>query len=258
VTTALHTGFRTATVGEDWTAWDVAGRLVVTDPWTLERARTVVAQQLAELGAIVGSRSAARRSVADGGWAAQRHLIGPFPYGLDHGGPATVPHLVLPLPARRRRRRTALRLGPGPSLRAWLVQRCAEAVAAETMCGALVAIGGDVATSGLAPAGGWRLELPGGAVALDGGAVSTIDITGRMTVAATGRTVAPHWRTVTLVAANGPAASAACAGTLLRGAVAPDWLESLGLAARLTDVHGGTLDVGRWPGRDREHSDSRQ
>ncbi len=241
MTTLLHTGFRTATVGDDWSAGDTAGRLVVTDPWALERARTVVEQQLAELGAIVRSRSAVRRTFRDGGWAAQGHSIAPFPYGLASGGPAAPAHLSLPLPARRTVRRPQLRLGPGPTLRAWTVQRCAEAVAAATMCGALVAIGGDVATSGLAPAGGWRIDLPGGPLAMDGGALSRLDVTGRLVVAA----AAPqHWSTVTVIAANGPAASAGCAGVLLRGEAAPDWLADLGLAARLTDTAGTVLDVG--------------
>lgn len=244
MTTLLHTGFRTATVGDNWSAWDTPGRLVVTDPWALERARTVVAQQLAELGAILRSRSAVRRTFRDGGWAARGHHVDPFPYGLASGGTAAPPHLCLPLPARRTARRARLRLGPGPTLRAWTAQRCAEAVAAETMCGAMVAIGGDVATSGLAPAGGWRIDLPGGPLAVDGGALSRVEVHGRLVVAATGRTVAPHWRTVTVIAANGPAASAACAGALLRGAAAPDWLARMSLAARLTDTAGTTHDVG--------------
>lgn len=258
MTMLLHTGFRTTTVGEDWSAWDAAGRLVVTDPWTLALARAVVARVLAEVGEIVRSRAAARRAFRDGGWAAQCHSIDPLPYGLACGGPDDPPHVALPLPAPGGRwRRSELRLAPGPSLRAWTAQRCSEAVAAETMCGALVAIGGDVATSGLAPARGWRIGLPGGVLAMDGGAVSRIDVTGGLTVAATGRAVPAHWSAVTVAAANGPAASAACAGTLLRGAAAPEWLAGLGLAAGLTDTSGVTHDVGSWPGRDREHSDSR-
>jgi hypothetical protein len=255
MTTLLHTGFRTATVGDDWSAWDTAGRLVVTDPWALEQARTVVARELAEVGAIVRSRSTARRTFADGGWAEQPHHIDPFPYGLT-GTVDGFPHLTLPLPARRRRP-LELRLGHGPTLRAWTVQRCAEAAAAATACGVLVVIGGDVATSGLAPVGGWRIELPGGAFAIDGGAVSHIDVPPRLVVGATGRKVAPYWRAATVVAANGPAAAAACAGTLLRGAAAPEWLAGLGLAARLTDTAGTVRDVGCWPGRDRERSDTR-
>jgi hypothetical protein len=241
-TTLLHTGFRTATVGDDWSAWDTAGRLVVTDPWALEQARTIVAQQLAELRQIVRSRGAARRAFRDGGWSAQQLRIDPFPYGLAFGLPGGPPHLAMPVPARRRRP-AGLRVGPGPSLRAWTAQRCAEAVAAETMCGALVAIGADVATSGLAPAGGWRIDLPGGPVTMDGGAVSQIDVAGRLVVAATGRDIPPHWRTVTVVAANGPAASAACSGALLRGASAPEWLAGLGLVARLTTTEGAAESV---------------
>ncbi len=244
MTTLLHTGFRTATVGAEWSAWDAAGRLVVTDPWALPRARAVIAQELAELGAIVRSRAVARRTFRDGGWTAQQQGIDPFPYGLARGLDGGPPHLSLPLEARRGRRRAELRVGPGPSLRAWVAQRCAEAVAAETTCGALVAIGGDVATSGLAPAGGWRIDLTGGALAMDGGALSRIDVTGRLVTAATGRAVPPYWRTVTVVAANGPAASAACAGVLLRGDAAPEWLADLGLIALLTDATGGIHHVG--------------
>jgi hypothetical protein len=255
MTASLHTGARTATIGRAWSAWDTSGLLVITDPWALHEARDVLEE---ELGAV--DRIAARGCRA--GARLPGPAIGPLPYGLTSAPPGEPVHRPAPQPWETDPvgGRGVLRLESGPSLRATAAQRCAEVVAEATSCGTLVAIGADVATSGLAPRGGWRVELPAvGEVAplvlaVDGGAVSWIDTARhgrpglrRVTVRATGRTADPVWRHVAVVAANGPAASAACAGALLRGSAAPAWLGALGLAARLVAADGTQVAVGSWP-----------
>jgi thiamine biosynthesis lipoprotein len=134
-------------------------------------------------------------------------------------------------------------------------------VAEAYSCGVLVAFGDHVATSGLAPVGGWRVQLrdapeePAALVAVDGGAISSVSCVrpgrpGRlqpMVVPATGRSVVPAWRSVAVAAADAQAASAACTGALLRGAAAPAWLAELGLPARLVDADGVAHVVGHWP-----------
>jgi len=159
------------------------------------------------------------------------------------------------------RAREGWTVAPGPSAAALLAHRCADLVAEACSCGVLVAFGDHVATSGLAPVGGWRVQLrdapgaPTALVAIDGGAISSVSCArpGRrerlqpFVVQGTGRTVVPAWRSIAVAAADAPAASAACTGALLRGAAAPAWLAELGLPARLVDVQGVPTTVGHWP-----------
>jgi ApbE family protein len=259
MTISLHTGVRTATVSSAWTAWDAPFRLVVTDPWAMHNARLLVADVVGALAAAVDRRlPAARRE------ARLVELIGgtrgavarPFPYGIPAPWQQTFTAAT--------RGRDGWQVAPGPCAHALIAQRCAELVAESASCGTLVAFGDHIATSGLAPVGGWRVELrdapaaPTALVAVDGGAISTVSCVrpgraGRpdrlqsLVVPATGRTVVPGWRSVAVAAADAPTASAACTGALLRGASAPAWLAELGLPALLTDVHGVTHAVGHWP-----------
>lgn len=293
MTYPLHTGDRTATVGAEWRVWDRRCRLVVTDPWALYFAREVLERRLAVADRFVNPRragSVVRRMLREGGWPGSTRPhgpfgpeptiadptgIGPFPYGLTTAPDGAPVHVTAEKTVERtvRRDRDVLRIGPGASAYAWTAQRCAEAVAETTSCGVLVAIGDDVATSGLAPVGGWRLELaddnhhvddPSAArstvLALDGGAISRVSAVRttrhhgrgadlkRIVVPATGRSITPVWRTVTVAAANGPAASAACHGAVLRGPWAPGWLAGLGVAAVLVTASGeDRVVIGRWP-----------
>ena len=272
-TPLLHTGPRTAAVGLDWTAWGICGRLVVTDAAAEQVARVVLGQEMAALGRNFRTHRATRRALRDGGWTPRMpegRASAPFPYGITTAPVDEPVHLSLPASRARAdampagvRRGSRLRIGLGPSLRAWTAQRCAETVAEATACGVLVSIGGDVATSGLAPAGGWRVELPGAAhaapavLAMDGGAISWTDLTrpGRaprtLVVAGGNRTVRTHWMGVVVVAANTPAANAACARVLLSGPSAARRLADEGLLGRLTGADGRVRDVGWWPGADR-------
>ena len=275
MTISLHTGTRTATVSSEWTVWDTRCRLVVTDPWAMHKARFVLEEQLTLVDQVARPQARRHRRGEALGGDRVAELLGravrprPFPYGLvpapdgaDVHQPAPEPwQLVLDAAARGRE---ALRLVPGASLRAWTAQLCAEAVAETMSCGVLVAFGSEVATSGLAPVGGWRVELrdtpgaPSTVVATDGGGISRLSTVrvgqqrGRsplhpVVVPATGRLVPPAWRSVTVAAADAPAASAACAGAMLRGTGAPAWLTEQGLPALLVDTTGAAHAVGRWP-----------
>ncbi|GAA5117448.1 FAD:protein FMN transferase [Pseudonocardia adelaidensis] len=268
MTISLHTGIRTATVSSAWTAWDAPFRLVVTDPWAMHHARLHVTDLVGALVASVGRRlPPARRD------ARLAELLGgtcpaprPFPYGIASAAADADVHRPAPVPWQQEftaaaRARDGWTVAPGPSAAALLAQRCAELVAESCSCGVLVAFGDHVATSGLAPVGGWRVQLrdapgaPTTIVAIDGGAISSVgcgrpgqpDRLQPFVVPATGRAVVPAWRSVAVAAADAPAASAACTGALLRGAAAPAWLAELGLPARLVDVHGVSHRVGHWP-----------
>ncbi len=269
MTISLHTGIRTATVSTAWTAWDVPFQLVVTDPWAMHHARIHVTELVGALAAAVDHRlPAARRDARLAG------LLGgspdtaprPFPYGIAAAPPEVDVHRAAPAPWQQAftavtRARDGWPVSPGSSAFALIAQRCAELVAESSSCGALVAFGDHIATSGLAPVGGWRVQLrdapdaPDVLVAIDGGAVSMVSCVrpGRpdrlqpLTEADTGRPIAPVWRSVAVAAADAPAASAACTGALLRGAAAPAWLAGLGLPARLVDAQGGAHAVGHWP-----------
>jgi hypothetical protein len=269
MTISLHTGVRTATVSSAWTAWDAPFRLVVTDPWAMHNARLLMADMIGALAAAVDRRlPAARRE------ARLVELIGgtrgaaarPFPYGITAPPAGVDVHRPAPAPWQQTftaatRARDGWQVAPGPCAHALIAQRCAELVAESASCGVLVAFGDHVATSGLAPVGGWRVQLrdasaePTALVAINSSAISSISCVrpGRtdrpqpFMVPATGRTVVPGWRSVAVAAADAPTASAACTGALLRGAGARAWLAELGLPALLTDVHGVAHAVGHWP-----------
>jgi thiamine biosynthesis lipoprotein len=269
MTISLHTGIRTATVSSAWAAWDEPFLLVVTDPWAMHHARLQVTDLVGAIAASVDRRLPTARRDARlvellGG--ARGAAARPFPYGITAAPPEADVHRPAPAEWQQAftaatRARDGWSVAPGPAALALIAQRCAERVAEASSCGVLVAFGDHVATSGLAPVGGWRVQLrdaPGAStalVAIDGGAISSVSCvqTGRpdrlqpFVVPATGRTVVPVWRSVAVAAADAPAASAACTGALLRGAGAPAWLAELGLPAQLVDAQGVPHAVGHWP-----------
>jgi thiamine biosynthesis lipoprotein len=135
--------------------------------------------------------------------------------------------------------------------------------------GVLVSLGGDIATAGRAPVGGWRIlaaedsETPPGAdgevVAIDGGAIATSGTTvrrwrGNRGVAVhhlidpwTGGPVDGPWRTATVVADTCVDANIAATAAIVLGGLAVPWLESRGIPARLVNRSGEVTRVGTWP-----------
>jgi thiamine biosynthesis lipoprotein len=171
-------------------------------------------------------------------------------------------------------RRQVLRMSPGCRLdlgataKALAADRAARAIAAATGSPTLVDLGGDVATAGPAPAGGWVVRVTddhragpdadGQSVTVIGGGVATSSTTVRrwrragrpvhhIVDPAPGEPAAPVWRTVSVAAASCVDANTASTAAIVRGASAPQWLESLGLPARLVDPSGRVVTVGAWP-----------
>ena len=134
--------------------------------------------------------------------------------------------------------------------------------------GILVSLGGDIATDGIPPEGGWRILLAeDSAAAADGsgevvritdGAVATSS-TGlrRWTRAgvemhhlvdpATGRPAAGPWRTATVAASSAADANAASTAAIVMGESAPAWLAANALPARLVARDRRIVRVAGWP-----------
>jgi FAD:protein FMN transferase len=163
------------------------------------------------------------------------------------------------------------RLDLGATAKAWAADRAAEAIAAELGCGVLVNLGGDIAVSGQAPAGGWRVRVqditgrpedppagPAAVVAITSGGLATSstaarrwrrggDVLHHILDPRSGLPAAPVWRTVSVAAATCTDANTASTAAIIRGEAAPPWLAGLGLAARLVAESGAVLTLGGWP-----------
>jgi FAD:protein FMN transferase len=171
--------------------------------------------------------------------------------------------------ARRRVRVPAgLVLDLGAIAKAWCADRCAARIHRELGVGVLVSLGGDIATAGTGPDGGWLVRVqdlpdtttgPNALVVLrDGYAVATSSTITRtwqrgtsrlhhILDPATRRPAAPIWRTVTAVASSCVDANAATTAAVVRGRAAQPWLASRNVAARLVDHDGRVHTVGGWP-----------
>ena len=138
-----------------------------------------------------------------------------------------------------------------------------------TRTGVLVSLGGDIATAGRVPEGGWRIlvvedsETPsdaaGEVIGIDGGAIATSTTTVRRWAAADGvtlhhivdpRTGLPAetpWRTASVVAGTCEEANGASTAAIVLGDAAVDWLVAAGLPARLVARDGSVVRVAGWP-----------
>ena len=136
---------------------------------------------------------------------------------------------------------------------------------AERFCGGfLVNLGGDVATSGTAPADGWHV----GVEDADGAVVQVITITDQAVATSstrlrtwttdtgtshhiidpfTAEPAAAVWAQVTCVAANALEANTASTAAIILGEEAPAWLTGVGIAARLDRPDGRSTFTPRWP-----------
>jgi thiamine biosynthesis lipoprotein len=158
----------------------------------------------------------------------------------------------------------------GATAKALAADRAAQACAQMLKGGVLVNLGGDLAVGGPAPEGGWRvhvtddhaagLDAPGQTVSITSGGLATSSVAVRrwqngspgslhhIIDPASGRPVAEFWRTVSVAAANCVAANVASTASIVRGAAALPWLDSLRLPARLVGVDGMVARVSNWPG----------
>jgi thiamine biosynthesis lipoprotein len=156
----------------------------------------------------------------------------------------------------------------GATAKALAADRAAARIGAELRCGVLVSLGGDVATHGTAPAGGWRLGIgddhrtastdPDVMVTIASGGLATSSTTCRRWRRAgrelhhivdprTGDLPNTPWRTVSVAAANCVDANTASTAAIVLGELAPAWLASLRLPARLVDDDGAVRTVAGWP-----------
>ena len=146
--------------------------------------------------------------------------------------------------------------------------------------GTLVSLGGDIATSGTPPAGGWPVRvadppgLPAGPVGaapaqrvrLARGAVATSSVTCREWRRAgrvlhhivdprTGQPADGPWQMVSVAAACCADANAAATAAIVAGDGAREWLTAAGLPARLVARDGEVSCIGGWPEGDGEPLD---
>jgi thiamine biosynthesis lipoprotein len=153
----------------------------------------------------------------------------------------------------------------GATAKAWAADRSAELIAQLLDTGALVSLGGDIATEGPGPDGGWQVRVqdtpdePGCDVALAAGSAiatsSTIRRQWRHGERAVHhildpRTLAPAdpvWRTVTVAAPTCVGANTLTTAAMVRGEPAWAWLNGLGVPARLVRRDGLVLATRTWP-----------
>jgi thiamine biosynthesis lipoprotein ApbE len=134
--------------------------------------------------------------------------------------------------------------------------------------GVLVSLGGDIATAGPAPTGGWRVHVAedsgespdadGEVICLPSGGLATSSTTVRRWTR--GSAVLHHiidpqtslpttgpFRTVTVAAATCLDANIASTAAIVRGETAIEWLLRRNLPSRLVENDGTIHYIGRWP-----------
>jgi thiamine biosynthesis lipoprotein len=153
----------------------------------------------------------------------------------------------------------------GATAKAIAADRCADRVRRVTGSGVLINLGGDIATAGPAPDGGWQVLVhddaddPAGSVALPSGAAlatsSTIrrrwrrdgDVVHHILDPRTGWSADPVWRTVSVAAQTCLAANTVSTAAIIRGWRALDWIRALGFPARLVDSERNVHTICGWP-----------
>ncbi len=288
-----------------WPLWSTTARLVVTDPDVLAVARCVVedvtrqvemacsrfradseiallpddghpvrvSPVLAELVATALLAAARTNGDVDPTLGAALDAAG---YDRDitlvGGGPLRT-FLATPEPAWRRVRLdgdtltvpAGTRLDLGATAKAWAADRCAAEVARACGTGVLVALGGDIATAGPAPGGGWGVlvrdqpEDPVAPVTIAaGGALATSSTVSRtwrnggrsahhVLDPRSGTPAAPVWRTISVAAGTCVEANTLTTAAIVRGLDALPWLRSFGVPARLVGATFKIVTLGDWP-----------
>jgi len=153
----------------------------------------------------------------------------------------------------------------GATAKAVAADRCAHLVHQQTGSGVLINLGGDIATAGPAPDGGWRILVQD----TDDDPASQVTIgtdTGLATSSTrrrrwlrsghalhhiidprTGAPVDPVWRSVSVAAGSCLTANTITTAAIIRGYRAPEWIRSLDIPARLVDRDGAESFFGGWP-----------
>ncbi len=153
----------------------------------------------------------------------------------------------------------------GATAKAAAADRCARLVHDHVGTGVLVSLGGDIATAGSAPAGGWQVtvqdlpyDVPQQVTLTEGAAIATSSTAKRtwrqgdeqhhhLVDPATGRSATGPWRSVSAVAPTCVRANVATTAALVRGDDALLWLRRTGLPARLVSHTGSVVTLNGWP-----------
>jgi thiamine biosynthesis lipoprotein len=170
--------------------------------------------------------------------------------------------------------RSTIRVPPGIELdygataKALAADIAATSAAEGLRGGVLVSLGGDIATAGVAPEEGWAVLVTdnhatlagdgGQTIALRSGGLATSSTTVRrwkrgeedlhhIVEPWSGRPAQGCWRTVSVAAACCVDANIASTTAIVRAKRAPEWLDGLGLAARLVAQDGSVTLTGGWP-----------
>ncbi|NMO53190.1 FAD:protein FMN transferase [Actinoplanes sp. TBRC 11911] len=279
-----------------WTVWGTTARIVVTDPARLALAVPLVRAELAAIDAACSrfrADSELRRACAAGRTRVSPLLatlvraaldaaeqtggdvdptVGAAMCGLGYdrdfaritGGRVR----VFPNPDWRSVRLDdrdlvvpeGVLLDLGATAKAVAADRAASLVAARLGIGVLVALGGDIATAGPGPSGGWRVlvrDRPGDpqcTVALPAGAALATSSTVSRTWGdrlhhildpRTGRPASRVWRTVSVAAHTCLRANTLSTAAIVRGHGAVSALS--GAPGRLVSFGGDVVRVGGWP-----------
>jgi thiamine biosynthesis lipoprotein len=134
--------------------------------------------------------------------------------------------------------------------------------------GVLVSLGGDIATAGPSPTGGWLIHVtddhrsspdaPGQTIRIRSGGLATSSTAVRRWAHAgrsmhhildprDGQPVERTWRTASVAAATCLDANIASTAAIVLGSAASGWLADRGLPARLVGRDGRVQTVGDWP-----------
>ena len=153
----------------------------------------------------------------------------------------------------------------GATAKAWTADRAASLVHEQLGTGVLVSLGGDIATAGTAPDGGWRVLVqdrdidPAATITLPSGAAVATSSTMRrrwtqgnhawhhVLDPRSGTSVAPVWRSVTVAAWTCVEANTLTTASVVRGTKAQDLLRAEGVPARLVTAGGHVMTLGGWP-----------
>jgi thiamine biosynthesis lipoprotein len=153
----------------------------------------------------------------------------------------------------------------GSTAKAWTADRAAQTVADRLGVGVLVGLGGDLASAGPGPSGGWRVLVrdhdddPSVVVTLPAGAAIATSSTrsrrwrsgGRelhhVIDPATSQPVAEVWRCVTVAARDCVTANTATTAALVQGRGAVASLRERGLPSRLIAADGAVTVLNDWP-----------
>lgn len=153
----------------------------------------------------------------------------------------------------------------GATAKAVAAHWSARAVAETLGTGVLVNLGGDIATAGAGPAGGWQVtvqdlptDVPQQFTLADGAAVATSSTARRtwlrggvslhhLVDPATARPATGRWRSATVVAPTCARANTAATAALIKGNDAVAWLRHTALPARLVSHDGDVATLNQWP-----------